>query len=504
MISVLSLASPSLLPPQQPQPLHSQQQIIVPRTIIISLQFDGSYRPPKDFGHATIPRRFAVAAACVSLDTTTTIGTTTTTTCTRNKDTNSKVQPMAVVAARILPTVPFEMTSQHAEYEGLLLGLRHVNDQWQKWVNCNGNQQNEHQIQNHHHQVAYTTTSSSNNREQQQGHDSIETKSKCHQLIILRIQGDCKTVIDQLSGKSVPRKLERLWKEAQDQIERIQQQQESHTDDSLVMEYKLLPRNENKICDNVCNNLMSIMSNNVWTECITTLENTNFEGIVETNTNTNTIPRDDRNLIDQFWTTYLDPSNSIIRYSLRPLLYIKLATLATEHNHHESLIQLGETLWNEARMYCPHKNGPSIDRNESSLPYNIALRKFSIECQINGWMGLGNQKMVSSLQRKHRRLLSMEVVDAVGTVVTPSHAWDYETLRRHGEIKEDWEDGIPQEWREMLHQWFQLARTTNVVVLDTKHNNNNNKDPLRRWTDCDEEQDDIIIVLSEIKLDKEN
>ncbi|KAG7339258.1 reverse transcriptase-like protein [Nitzschia inconspicua] len=500
MISVLSLASPSLPPPQQqqqqrpPQPLHSQQQTIVRRTVIITLQFDGSFRPPKDFGHTTIPRRFAVAAACVSLDTTTTTTTTTNGTATRNNETtgNGKVRPMAV-AARILPTVPFDMTSQHAEYEGLLLGLRHVNDQWQKWVNCD--QQKELQIQNHH-QVAYATSSNKEKQEQ----DSIGTKSKCHKLIVLRIQGDCKTVIDQLSGKAVPRRLERLWKEAQDQLERIQQQQqqeESHTDDfSLVMEYELLPRNENKICDNVCNNLMSVMSNNVWKECIATLERTNFEGVVETNA----IPRYNRNVIDRLWTTYLDPSDSIIRYSLRPPLYIKLATLATEHNRHESLIRLGETLWNEARLCCPHKNNPSFARNKSSLPYNdIALRRFSVECQIDGWRGLGNQKMVSSLQRKHRRLLSVEAVDAVVTV-TPSHAWDYETLRRHGEIQEDWEDGIPQEWRAMLHQWFQLARTTNVVVLDTRHHHNNNKDPLHRRTDCDEEQDDIIIVLSETML----
>jgi hypothetical protein len=68
---------------------------------------------------------------------------------------------------------------------------------------------------------------------------------------ILLIQGDYKSVIDQLSGKSLSRKLQVRHRQALKRLDRLQ-------GIGNKMEFEHILRSQNSVCDNLCANLTSI------------------------------------------------------------------------------------------------------------------------------------------------------------------------------------------------------------------------------------------------------
>jgi ribonuclease HI len=344
--------------------------------IVVTLQFDGSFRPPKDPGRATLPRRLAVAAACVSVEAATD---------------STLFLPFAAVGTRVL-AVPTDMTSQQAEYEGLLLGLRYLYDHWPDLM------------------CKMTNNSS---------HDKRDVG------VTLKIQGDCKTVIDQISGKAVPRKLQSHWNEAKSVLNQIVSREES-----LMLDVCLIPRRENGVCDNLCTNLMNIMTSKVWNDCISNLESVNREAV-------ETRMRPTSGAVNTILTLYLNAASSVIRYSLRACLYAKLAILAEQCNDHKGMIQVGERLWEEANLIEPN--------TIQSFP----LKVLGVKSQINGWRGIGDHKKATFLERKHRVLFRAH---SETESLRPSN--DYEFLRSLGHAKEEWNGNVPLRWIEVLNKWF--------------------------------------------------
>ena len=138
---------------------------------ILILEFDGSFSPPRDSEFQTITSKLATCASCIYHSTI---------------DKQEIRQPIAL-GSRFL-SVHVGFTSAHAEYDGLLLGLDWLVQTRKEFTlkQSNDSPRGEHYGEHH-----------------------------------LIIQGDCKTVIDQLSGKSISRKLREKYEIAELQIEQL-------------------------------------------------------------------------------------------------------------------------------------------------------------------------------------------------------------------------------------------------------------------------------------------
>jgi len=205
------------------------------------LQFDGSFRPPKDpmpgftysssvFGSDSTKQlagseKLASCSAAISL---------------LSINDNEHAERLVAIGGRYLPNVP-GITSADTEYEGLLLGL--------EWLvrAISSEQENSSSI---------SILNDLSNVEYQLA------RSK------LIIRGDCKTVIDQLKSRSVPRKMEAHYNLALDRIESLKDLYADYhqrttcdnflgtADVSIPQElsvcFEHVPREENTFCDALC------------------------------------------------------------------------------------------------------------------------------------------------------------------------------------------------------------------------------------------------------------
>jgi ribonuclease HI len=319
---------------------------------IVVFQFDGSFRPPKDPGCPTLNSKLATCASCLF----------------RSSDNGRTLRPLAV-GSRFLP-IPVDMTSGHAEYEGLLLGL--------EWLS--------------------TKTKDS----------SPTTNEKDH----LIIQGDCKTVIDQLSGTSISRKLQTKHKQAELHLNEI-----SRNFDKIVFQH--IPRNQNSICDNLCANTITAAASSSWKSCLTELENM------------------DRPLMDIF-VRYCKSNSSWIRNSIRPALYSKLFQIAQEQHEYNAMVVIGELLFTESQQYS---------KDKSSI-----LKAQGIKYQLSGLRGLGQERKASALERKYRILLK-----SLLRAEDPIHVPIWTDIRSTAETMASWDEAIPKEWNPLLSEWWAQA-----------------------------------------------
>lgn len=321
---------------------------------IVVLQFDGSFRPPKDPGYPTLETKLATCAACLSTA----------------SDCGANYRPLAL-GSRFLP-VPVGMTSGHAEYEGLLLGL--------EWL-------------------------STKNKD-------FMGESK-QDLIV---QGDCKTVIDQLSGKSHSRKLQIQHKQAQLYLQDIGQNFNS-------IEYQYIPRNLNSICDNLCANTITAAASCCWNSCLTEIENM-------------------ENPILDIVTRNCLLQSSWVRYSIRPLLHAKMFQAAQKQQDYEAMIIIGDLLFTESQKY--------------SKVQKSAIKAHGVLYQLIGMRGLGQERKASALERKHRMLLkSCPQLQNDGESSIPT----WHQLRRTGKASVSWDVDIPIAWISMLNEFWAKAES---------------------------------------------
>ncbi len=369
-----------------------------PQTTHFRVGFDGCFRPPRDPGFPTIPHRKAVCAACISM--------------VHENDTgNSTLLPLSV-GARIVP-VMMDTTSQHAEYEGLLMGLEWLVD----FFSCQKN-------------------------------EKLGQTERC----VLTIEGDCKTVIDQLTGKSNPRKLEELHGRAQDLMNELKAVH------PLQAEIRHIPRDENSISDGLCNNLMSILDSKTWIESIEELEQV--------------ANGDEDSLSSQeSLATIFETAAKTTKFSLRPYLYDVVANLAMETKNHELLVNIGERMVEEEKSLAG-KNNKSNALEKSAT----SIRKRGVIYQIQGWKKMEKPKKMKFLQRKHRVLLNDYDVDRNDDddeSRTEFFSWIqdmrfdtgdpnssiHQKLVNLGHITEgEWDESIVHDWKVLLDKWFDLAR----------------------------------------------
>lgn len=307
--------------------------------LVIVLEFDGSFRPPRDPGCRTIPAKIATCSASISISSNDAEG-----------NTHLSLRPLALGSY----WVPMEqdMTSAHAEYHGLLLGLEHLAGL--------------------------------------EGIDDLVpggNGSGAKKENMLLIRGDCKTVTDQLNGRSTPRKLEALNLAAQELLSQLGRQFDH-------IEAAHIPRAENKLCDNICSELIDTISSKEACNLAAGVEalvammhqstiDSNSEGSISRPSKSIRSPK-------QLFARYFQPDTFCrIRYSQRPSFYHAIASLCANNGDFDTLIEIGER-----------------QTSESALQKDKYLLAQGIRNQIAGWHGIGNDKKALQLAKQHNFLLA--------------------------------------------------------------------------------------------------
>jgi ribonuclease HI len=367
----------------------------------LRLQFDGCLRPPRDHGFPTISHRRKVCAACIGV-----------------VHNNNEITPLAVGAISLPVTT--ESTSQHAEYEGLLMGL-----EWLvKFLSCQNNFFSLPQISLTDEDDIIDSSGLRRQPKQQQ-------EQQHRREVRISIEGDCKTVTDQISGRSTPRKLESLYQRARYLLDKLISTENNHYVVFVEPEYHHIPRSQNSISDSLCNNLMNIFTAKSWIDSINQLEEAEHQILSSASI-----------------SLLLEDVIRNTKYSLRPYLYEMLVNLALQNNNNnnnennnEFLIEIGKRLV-----------------EEESQNHRQTIRR-GVELQIQGWKGLKQDKKAHFLERKYRILLSNPSPNDDDSIITLFNDTSPEMLRSLGDtIEGEWDIAIPDVWKPILDTWFNSAR----------------------------------------------
>ena len=195
-------------------------------SLVILLRFDGSFRPPRDpvpgftysrdvFDNAPLfdSEKIASCSSSISI---------LSSPCCEVGD---RKETTIAIGGRYLPN-HIEMSSAMAEYEGLLLGL--------DWLM-------------HSSPSLFLSNQTSYSIESHQFKDAT-----------LIVRGDCKLVIDQLNSGSTPRKMEKVYNLGTLKLDYIRELYPS-----LNVCFEHVPREENTLCDAVCNLITNQMQMNL-------------------------------------------------------------------------------------------------------------------------------------------------------------------------------------------------------------------------------------------------
>lgn len=329
---------------------------------IIVLQFDGSFRPPKDPGYPTVRAKLATCAACSFFE---------------PSDKDNQCDPVAIaLGSRVLP-LEMDMTSAHAEYGGLLLGL--------EWIS-----ENPALVQ-------------------------LPSSSDMHQSLV--IQGDCKTVIDQLSGKSTSRKLEKEHEHALRLFSKI-------LPHFGTIDFVHIPRSRNALCDNLCSNTMLSLESFAYQQCCNELDGASLN-------------IDSLTSLESTFQQHIKSDTSLIRHSLRPFLLATMLRLAEESKDYKSMTKIGQYIFDEAKQFTIEKDAEKH------------WRANGVANQITGLRGMGQEKKAAALERKHRVLLSSHGKNGMKNFASlaekPTLAWDSTIDQFWNPLLEDWSKYATQE-----------------------------------------------------------
>mmetsp|Transcript_7767 Transcript_7767/g.8581 ORF Transcript_7767/g.8581 Transcript_7767/m.8581 type:complete len:423 (-) Transcript_7767:34-1302(-) len=369
-------------------------EIIAPTvaaTTHFRLQFDGSLRPPRNIKYPTISHRTAICAACIGMVRT---YTNTKNICDQSNDGEMVVTPLAVGAMEL--PVSMETTLHHAEYGGLLMGL--------EWL------------------IDFIIRKGENEKNMLR--------------LTLTIEGDCRTVIDQLNGKSIPRKLETLHRQSESLLDQLSNMIILNT------EIRHIPRAQNSISDSLCYNLNNVISTESWLSIIHRLEEA--ENQMEQQSTPSQVSESSLSLSEIFET-----ATERTKHYLRPPLYEMIAKLAVKVEDYELLISIGEQLIEEASS----TNAKSRNKKKTG-GIVTSLKRTGVIYQIQGWEGLGKEKKVRFLERKHLRILFTDAEN--DTSVGSQSIHKLKSLCNFTEGK--WDASIPNVWKPMLDKWFVSAR----------------------------------------------
>ena len=435
---------------------------------LLILQFDGSFRPSKDYGFPTVSEsRMATCSFSLQLGMIETASTTTSTT-TKGQNANTPSPhgcsqannhlptttiPLAL-GGRSLASIGWDMTSSHVEYEGLLLGL--------EWL-CQ--------------QLQHDQTSSSPRFGTLLPFTTTTTTPATTSLVI---QGDCKTVIDQCQGKSHARK---LHQKQQERVCQFIQELVNHNRFGTIR-YEHIPREQNILCDAICSRIISLKEWHMLINLIDDIQQAwDVLNRIKPLTNDDPCHHHHHHQLLPPWIDDLlngrsqnrprrkdDARHSmihILRHSHRPMVYSKLATLAQNVQDYSALIRIGEWMEQEAKHWPKSKATTTTTKTTTTTTttpssascndtYDSIVTQ-AIRYQIHGLQGLKKQKKVTELQQRHRVLLQRHADNRRREDLEYSFL-DLQDLKTEASQLDMPLDSMPLEWKLTIEQWETRAK----------------------------------------------
>lgn len=360
---------------------------------VVILDFDGSLRPPRDHGFPTIPAKIATGSASISIG--------------KGIDQSSQLWPVAVGSGWFHSER--DRTSAHAEYLALLLGLEYLNN----LTNLDG-------LCPWHFN---------------KNDDADDYGDECSSLLVIR--GDCKVVIDQMNGKSIPRKVQILHSRVVDLLCQLKTK-------FVTIKAKHVPRTDNALCDGLCITLMNTIE---WQamqtiardfDCVATkygFSNTATTSATKTRIPT-TIPIEQLSPSRLLARHFQSESTCHIKYSSRQPIYDAIAWLSRTAGDTSTLLEVGKR-----------------QAAESLLVNDKRLLAKGIRHQIEGLTSQNAIKKSVFLKRKYRVLLSYfeDSEFAQGFDV------DQFSLLMSTDAPLEWNHGSDKNWKNLVEKMHLVA-----------------------------------------------
>lgn len=201
---------------------------------------------------------------------------------------------------------------------------------------------------------------------------------------IIRVQGDCKTAIQQMQGRSKSRKLALSYSKASELVEKI----------PWSLQFEHCPREQNALCDRLCCNLLASKQDfviaSIYVSLLYLLKN-------------DTRSRDSlRDVHDNF----LIPGKTLLCGTSRLTLYSILARIARWRNDYNILLEIAKRMQSLADVLRAGDNRRS-DTDNSTL---LRLRVEGIRYEMLALHMLGKEREVQKVQRRERTILLRHVV----------------------------------------------------------------------------------------------
>jgi ribonuclease HI len=237
-----------------------------------------------------------------------------------------------ILGGRILHSCSASTTSAEVEYEALILGLEGLNQHWPE--------------------------------------NDPSTEASIHRVNVL---GDCKTVIQQMSGGSRPRKTESLFRRASEAAGALQARHPN-----VQFSFRHIPRIQNTITDRLCSTILAEKQLRDDQAAVLALASLTSNGAYLKHLN-----------------SFLVKESNALIYSRRPAVYRYLSRLASHSKEWHTLLEIGERWSHEIQNVWPR---------DSQMKDELFAEALAI--QLVGWGKLGNQKEILYRRRKHQHALS--------------------------------------------------------------------------------------------------
>ena len=377
--------------------------------LTLILQFDGSLRIPQDPNPEVIPNSISSSSILPLAS------------CSAALLTDDKDQNHITVTLKGEAIQGIQLTSADVEYEGLILGLNEVINFYDYRTSIG---QDQEPISVSYKGIIYDNSYNTNDGR-----------------IIVR--GDCKTVIDQMNGISLPRKQRKYYNDSKKLIQQIEK------DHNIKITFEHVSRTENELCDYACYKIIQLVQ---WKSVLELKDS--IDAIVTSNSDNgfaiqNELPisKNKRikfrgsqfvNLIDAIssWDSY-----SQVPISIRPYWMCELFFSAEQSKDYVAIRLIGEALIAESKRW---KN------ISSDLSQNMEL--------------LGYRLVVNSLEQMNLRKEANKIANK-----SPFSVEQHDDGLSLTEVIQNFQEGLPKWayspgledyhlcpiWKESLTGWYQ-------------------------------------------------
>jgi ribonuclease HI len=275
------------------------------------------------------------------------------------------------------------------------------------------------------------------------------------------IQGDCKNVMEQMSGMARPRKLEEYHQRATHLIRFTLPPQ-------CRLEFQHIPRADNLLCDRISGRILL-----EWEETAYRIVLQELEAMGKhTRIKQGEYPINNHTSLRSLLGRSFGPGTSLIPFSRRPELYRYMAEIAVSTGDLTSLLTIGERLQEEldsirslAIKTRKPAGGSTSDESKSTIafaqqqePFEVFLVE-AVMYQIIALNALGRTKEAACRRRKKRFMLEWFAADALRVaerLAAPERIIDEPPRLIQTQHANDTQR--PEEWPSLVLRWHEEAK----------------------------------------------